>query len=133
MTAISTAPKTRVHIHGPLEVRAEGFAAELRRRGFAPTSVGNQLYLMAHLSRWLDGQGLFGEDLTVELVEAFLRERRRRYTALYTRAALQPLLDWLAVSGAMRVEATSPPEQPEVGCFVDFGQRIVGLASRRHG
>lgn len=113
MTAVRTTSRTRVHVHGPLDAHAERFAAELRRLGFAPTSARGQLYLMAHLSRWFDDQGLGVGDLTVELVEAFLGERRRAYSALYTRRALQPLLDWLAASGAIRVEATSPPEQPE--------------------
>lgn len=51
----------------------EGFEAELTRLGFAPLSVLNQLYLVAHLSRWFDAQHLAAQDLTVERVETFDR------------------------------------------------------------
>ena len=66
----------RVRMSGPLAVHVEGFEAELARLRFTPTSRVKQLRLMAHLSRWLDGQGLGIGALSPELVEAFRRERR---------------------------------------------------------
>lgn len=47
--------------------------------GLALASVVNQLRLVAHLSRWLDGKGLSVEDLTGDRVEPFTRERRSSY------------------------------------------------------
>lgn len=121
MTVVST--RVRVHIRGPLEGHIEGFEAELGRLGFAPTSVVSQLRLVAHLSRWLDAQGLDVEDLTVERVETFIGERRAAYTALFSRRALRPLLDWLAASGVIAAEAASPlrPDDPAVlGRFEEY-------------
>lgn len=114
MTVVSTTG--RVHIRGPLAGYVEGFEAELRRLGFAPASVVNQLRLLAHLSRWLDVQRLDAEDLTVEKVETFIGERRAGYTALFSRRALRPLLGWLVTSGVVAAEVASPgrPNDPEV-------------------
>jgi integrase/recombinase XerD len=121
MTVVSTTG--RVRIRGPLEAHVEGFEAELGRLGFAPTSVVNQMRLVAHLSRWLDAEGLGVEDLTVVLVETFIRERRASYTALFSRRALRPLLGWLAASGVIAAEAASPrrPDDPAVlGRFEEY-------------
>jgi integrase/recombinase XerD len=93
-----------------------GFEAELTRLGFASASVVNQLRLVAHLSRWLEGQRLEATDLTVGLVETFVGERRATYTGLVTRRSLRPLLNWLAASGVIAAEVASPlpPEDPPV-------------------
>ena len=47
-----------VRMSGPLTVWVEGFCAELARQGYTRDSAGIQLRLMAHLSRWLAGEGL---------------------------------------------------------------------------
>lgn len=98
----------RVRIRGPLEEHVEGFESELERLGFAPTSIGSQLRLMGHLSRWLDARHLEVEDLTTGRIEAFIDERRASSTALFTRRALRPLLEWLAASGAIGALVASP-------------------------
>jgi hypothetical protein len=49
---------SRVHVCGVLERFKVGFAIELARQGYAPRACMCQLYLMAHLSRWLTEQGL---------------------------------------------------------------------------
>ena len=67
---------SRVRISGPLEVFAAGFAAELGRLGYRRTPASFQLQLMAHVSRWLEGEGLGADGLTSEVVERFLAERR---------------------------------------------------------
>ena len=121
MTVVSTTG--RVHISGPLEAYVEGFEVELARLGFAPASVVNQLHLVAHLSRWLDADGLGVGDLTVGRVEMFLGERRASYSALFSPRALRPLLGWLAASGLIAAEVTSPrlPEDPAVlGRFEEY-------------
>ena len=107
MSAINTADQ--VQIHGPLEEHVEGFKTELRRLGFTPASVVNQLYLLAHLSRWLEREGIGLQELTVLQVDVFLQERKATYTALFTRRALRPLLGWLAESGVIVASARPLP------------------------
>lgn len=103
----------RVQIHGPLQNHAEGFEAELLRLGFTPAARVNQFYLLAHLSRWIEAEGMRLGDLTVLQVDAFLAERKATHSALFTRKALRPLLGWLAESGVITAEAASPPRSPE--------------------
>ena len=87
---------SRVRVSGPLEVFAEGFAAELERLGYRRTPATFQLQLMAHASRWLAGEGLGAEALTSEVVERFLAERRvAGYTDRVTARAMTPLLGYL--------------------------------------
>jgi hypothetical protein len=42
---------------GPLALYATGFRQELDRQGYKPGSAGEQLLLMAHVSRWLASHG----------------------------------------------------------------------------
>jgi hypothetical protein len=56
-----------------LEPFADGFAAELRAVGYQQVPVVFQLQLMAHLSRWLDGEDVDARSLTAEVVERFWR------------------------------------------------------------
>lgn len=119
----------RVHVWGPLAEYVEGFEAELGRLGFASASVVNQLRLVAHLSRWLDAQGLGVEGLTVARVEAFTRERRASYTALFSRRALRPLLGWLAASGLIGAEVASPSRTDDPAVLGRFEEYL--LSERR--
>ena len=61
---------------GPLVPFAEGFEEELRRLGHRPGAVRHHRVLMGQLDRWLTGEGLAVEDLSVALVEGFLASRR---------------------------------------------------------
>ena len=54
----------------------------LAARGYRPSTVEDQVWLMAHLSRWLEGQGLEPAALTDEAAERFQRVRRERYSHL---------------------------------------------------
>ena len=74
----------RVHVHGPLVVFADGFEAELERLGFTPLSRVDQLRLMAHLSCWLDAEGVVVSGMSAGHVEAFLHERRSTRSARTT-------------------------------------------------
>jgi integrase/recombinase XerD len=46
----------RVVVTGPLAAYAAGFCAELERQGYAAQPASELAQLMAHVSRWLDGQ-----------------------------------------------------------------------------
>ncbi len=67
---------SRVRVSGPLEVFAVGFAAELARLGYRRTPIVFQLQLMAHVSRWLHSEGLGADEVTSDVVERFLAQRR---------------------------------------------------------
>ena len=94
---------SRVRVSGPLEVFASGFAAELARLGYRRVADVFQLQLMAHASRWLQREGLGAEELTSEVVERFLAERRAAgYTNYVTARAMAPLLGYLRGLGSRR-------------------------------
>ena len=87
---------SRVRMSGPLEPYRHGFTAELGRLGYSKFTVVALLHLMAHLSRWLEDQGLRPGDLTDDCAERFLAARRgsgqvRRLSP----RGLIPLLDYL--------------------------------------
>ena len=60
---------SRVRMNGPLVAHRRGFTAELRRQGYSPFTAVSVLQLTAHLSRWLERQGLDAGDLTAECAE----------------------------------------------------------------
>jgi integrase/recombinase XerD len=91
----------RVVVTGPLAGYAAGFCAELERQGYAPQSASELAQLMAHVSRWLDGQGLMPEELTEEVADRFLADRRGRYRKFRTRRGLRPLLTYLRRIGVV--------------------------------
>lgn len=107
----------RVRIYGPLEGYVPGFEAALLRSGFTSASVVNQMYLVAHLSRWLESGGIDLHDLTGVHVDAFLQERKATHTALFTRRALKHLLGWLAESGVITPGVVVPPP-PEMSAVL---------------
>jgi integrase/recombinase XerD len=98
---------SRVSVSGPLEVFASGFAAELARLGYRRVPIVFQLQLMAHASRWLAREGISAGELTSEVVERFLTERRAAgYTNYVTARAMAPLLGYLRGLGV--APAASP-------------------------
>lgn len=104
---------SRVRISGPLKAFAEGFAAQLLRQGYTPNSARLQMYLMAHLSRWLEGEGLDAGGLSTTEVERFLRTRRTvGYTNHRTGKAMRPLLSYLRELGVAPTPPRSAPNGP---------------------
>ncbi|MFC1639640.1 integrase, partial [Gemmatimonadota bacterium] len=67
---------SRVKVGGPLVPYVGGFRSELESQGYRPNAISDQLRLLAHVSRWLAGNGLEGADLTPERVDEFLVARR---------------------------------------------------------
>jgi integrase/recombinase XerD len=49
---------SRVFVSGPFAAFRERFLRSLLKWEYTPDSAANQLHLMAHLSRWLAGEGL---------------------------------------------------------------------------
>ena len=87
---------SRVRMSGPLESYRHGFTTELGRLGYSKFTVVALLHLMAHLSRWLEEQGLGAGDLTDARVERFLSARRASgQVCRLSPRGLIPLLDYL--------------------------------------
>jgi site-specific recombinase XerD len=101
---------SRVRVQGPLAPFATGFAKELARQGYTPLSAGNQLRLMAHLSRWLLSESIGAGDLSAANVDRFLCARRaagcRRLRSI---KATSPILAYLR---ELDVAPQPPPLEP---------------------
>ena len=97
-------------VRGPLAAYAAGFRDELLRLGYTPLTAAGHVRLMAHLSRWLAGQGLSASALTASTVEAYFAQRRAaRYVNERTPRALAPLVTYLQ---GLDVVAVEPPRAP---------------------
>lgn len=93
---------SRVRISGPLVCFAAEFRAALEVQGYRPNAVGCQLYVMAHLSRWLQSGGLDVGDLTPARIEQFLVARREAgYTLWLSSKGVAPTIDYLRGLGVV--------------------------------
>ena len=102
--------QSKIWVRGPLEPVAAGFAAELTSRGYTPLSARGQLWLVAHLSRWLAEHGLGIADVNAQVVEDFLAARKAcGYRAFRTDKALAPLLEYIR---GVELLAPVPPAGP---------------------
>jgi integrase/recombinase XerD len=104
----------RVHVSGPLVPYVAGFAATLRSQGYTDLSLANQLRLGAHLSRWLAERALGLTQLTAEVVEQFVADRRETHTALCSVRGLAPLLQYLQKIDVVPAAAPEPAPSNEV-------------------
>jgi site-specific recombinase XerD len=88
---------------GPLAPFADGYAAELRERGYTPLSTVNELRQVARLSRWLEAERLAAADLTVGRVDQFLGWQRAggRHRCQWSRPGLVCLLEVLGRLGVV--------------------------------
>lgn len=103
------AGRSVVRMVGPLAPYAPAFERELRSRGYTRLSAVWQLRLMAHVSRWLAGEGLESAAFTPERAQEFCAVRRQAgYTALLTVRALRPLQEFLRGQG-VSPECPPPP------------------------
>lgn len=93
--------RSGVRVSGPLAPYAGGFSAYLAGQGYTPSSAADQLRLMAHLSRWLAGQGADAAGLTAGHVEEFLAVRRSSHVRLVSPRALAPMLGFLRGLGVV--------------------------------
>ena len=59
----------RSRMAGPLEPYSRGFRIDLRRQGYTANAAQLQLFLMAHVSRWLAGEGLGAAELAPAAVK----------------------------------------------------------------
>ncbi len=125
---------SRVRVSGPLVPYVAGFRIELEAQGYRPNAVGCQLYVLAHMSRWLDSKDLSPGDLTPELVREFLVARRAAgYTLWLSEKGVAPLLAHLRSAGAVPVPPPASLATTPSGCLlVEFRSYLAderGLAA----
>ncbi len=121
------AGRSVVRMVGPLAPYAPGFYRELRSRGYTRLSAVWQLRLMAHLSRWLEGEGL-GAAFTPTRAEEFCAARRREgYTALLTVRGLVPLTEFLRGQGVLPEPppAAGPASEEEEQLLARYREHLV--------
>ena len=123
---------SRARVTGPLQPYAAGFIEELSRLGYTTQSACGQVLLLAHVSRWLAGEGLDAGALTPEAADRFLAARRAAGYVLYlSPKALVPLLGFLRRIGVVP-EAPPPVEAPEdalLGRYRHYLMTERGLAA----
>jgi hypothetical protein len=105
----------RVRVSGPLAKYVAGFAATLTAEGYTDLSLRNQLLLVAHFSRWLAVRRIEVPELTRQVVDRYLRVRRRTRTCLRSIRGLTPLLKF--VGHAAIVEADRPRDSDVVARY----------------
>jgi integrase/recombinase XerD len=104
---------SHVHVSGPLAPYAVGFAHSLVRQGYTFNSATLQLFLMAHLSRWLGGESLSLCELCATDIDRFLSVRRAAgYTNYLSAKAMRPMLAYLGGQGVTLTPAPTVPKGP---------------------
>jgi integrase/recombinase XerD len=109
----------RVRVTGSLEGYAAGFAAELATAGYVPGSAAVHLRLLAHLSRWLEGEGMLASELSERQVERFRRLHVARSASLRGVQGLVPLLSYLRGLGVVPAQ-----EQPTMTAAEELLERF---------
>jgi hypothetical protein len=119
-----------VRVTGPLAGHAEGFRAELIRRGYTPRTARDNVYVLAHLSRWLGAEHVEPSGLTPLVVERFLRARRGAgYRRWLTTGSLRALLGYLREVGVAPVWQPPAAEGP-VEELLDAYRRYLRVERR---
>jgi integrase/recombinase XerD len=104
----------RSFVRGPLEPHIAGFAEGLLRQGYTRTSAAQHVCFLAHLDRWMSGEGIGLDGLSGSVIERYLGQRRAAgYVEYRSMKALRPLLDYLAPLGVLQVEEEAAPSPVE--------------------
>jgi len=121
-------PKSRVCnaiVPGPLEQYAPGFRSWLLEQGYTPLTTVPQLQLMAHVSRWLEREGLTAAGLTGQQAARFLAARHAAGSQRPRESAgLRPLLDYLGGLGVIPPEPPGPPPDAASVLTAEFAEYL---------
>ena len=91
---------SRVFVSGPFAAFRDGFLRSLLKWGYTPDSAANQLHLMAHLSRWLAGEGLDLQTFRENDLQRYFQFRRHAgYTHCVSMKAMLSMLSYLSAKG----------------------------------
>lgn len=90
---------------GPLESHVAGFAEELLRLGYSPGGADQHVCFIAHLDRWMLGEGIGLDGLNRSTLQRYLEQRRAAgYREYLSMKACAPLRDYLTPLGVLPVE-----------------------------
>ena len=99
----------RVRVSGPLAGLADGFRVDLLEQGYSLWGAQEQLYLLAHVSRWMQSEGLEVAALTPRNLERYFVWRRRQgYRHSLSPLSLRRLLGYLEGLGVLPPDDTVP-------------------------
>jgi hypothetical protein len=106
-----------VRVSGPLGGYAAGFVAELMQAGYRPNTAAVQLRLLAHLSRWLEREGIDPGELRGSELERFREEDLPGVRSLRIADGLVQLLSYLRGLGVVPV--AEQPARSSVELLLD--------------
>ena len=118
----------RVRVSGPLARFADGFRVDLIERGYSLWRAQEQLYLLAHVSRWMEAGGLELAALTPATLESYFVWRRREgYRKSLSPLSLRRLLGYLDGLGVLPADDTVPTP------WTDCSRSFAAICSRSAG
>jgi len=119
----------RVRVSGPLAGLADGFRVDLLEQGYSLWGAQEQLYLLAHVSRWMESEGLEVAALTPDrLARYFVWRRRQGYRHSLSLLSLRRLLRYLGGLGVLPpVDAVPSAVDRLLGEFRDYLLQERGL------
>jgi len=125
----------RVRVTGPLARFADGFRVDLVEQGYSLWGAQEQLYLLAHVSRWMQSEGLEVEALTPDRLERYFVWRRRQgYRHSLSPLSLRRLLGYLDGLGVLPLDDTVlSPVDRLLGEFRDYLLRERGIKASSAG
>lgn len=122
-----TSKVAEVRVSGPLAPFAAMFRAGLQDCGYTPLSAVNAMRLMAHLSRWMEADGLGVADLTGEQVERYAAVRRAEgYTSARLARSVGPIVAVLAAAGVLVSEGPAAPVSEQARLLAAFERYLLG-------
>jgi integrase/recombinase XerD len=112
----------RVRVSGPLVGFADGFRVDLLEQGYSLWGAQAQLYLLAHVSRWMASEGLEIAALTPGNLERYFVWRRRQgYLKSLSPLSLRTLLGYLDGLGVLPADdGVLSPVDRLLGEFRDY-------------
>ena len=92
----------RVRVTGPLTRFADGFRVDLLEQGYSLWGAQEQLYLLAHVSRWMESERLEVAALTPGNLQRYFAWRRQQgYLKSLSPLSLRRLLGYLDGLGVL--------------------------------
>lgn len=117
---------SRVRMRGPLVAYQDLIWTDLLACGYTRLSARNLLRVAAHLSRWLETEGLSPGHLTREQIEAFLKHRRAQgYTSWRSPRGLEPILATLRAANVVPPSEPLPQEDTPVAGLLSAYERYL--------
>jgi site-specific recombinase XerD len=117
-------------VAGPLAAEVPGFRTELIRAGYAARTSQGNAYVLAHMSLWLEAEGLAPAELTVTQLERFARARRDAgYRRWRTVRSLRLLLRYLRGKGLVPAGERADVSDP-AGRMLDGFDRYLRTECR---